>query len=90
MPHSNGHGDGSDNAKEEPRSPVTGTGLPSCLYGADGTLQCGVVEQAQPFSFQIVTFEENQPSGGCTKMKTAQGPPAGCGPYSGPAGLHHP
>jgi hypothetical protein len=88
MPHSDGH----DSAKEEPRSPgvVTGTGLPSCLYGADGTMQCGVVEQAQPFSFQIVTFEENRPSGGCTKMKTVQGPPAGCGPFSSPAGLHHP
>ena len=47
------------------------TELASCLYGADGTMSCGVVQQPLPFSFQVVEFD-NDKKGGCTKGPVAK------------------
>jgi hypothetical protein len=44
--------------------------LASCLYGADGTMTCGVVQQPQPFAFQVVAFDDDK-NGGCTKGPVA-------------------
>lgn len=45
------------------------SGLPTCLYGADGVMSCGVVEQPPPFAFQIVAYDDAARDGGCTRAR---------------------